>query len=97
MRTLSYLPLLAMVALLAAPACKFNCSMGGGGDLGKKTEKAILDANADVLAKVTCPSDVSADAGTKFDCQVELKNGTQATYSVSVNDDAGNISFEPKK
>jgi hypothetical protein len=85
-----------MIALLAVPACKFNCTMGGGID-SKKVEQAILDANKDAMTKVTCPSDVSSTVGSKFECQADLKSGAQTTFTVTINDDSGNVSFEPKK
>jgi Domain of unknown function (DUF4333) len=54
-----------------------------------------LEAQTGVTpSSVTCPDDVPAEAGGRFECTVTADDGSTATVSVVQEDDQGNVRWE---
>jgi hypothetical protein len=62
----------------------------------KKAEsqvKSQLAAAGGQVKSVSCPSDVEAKSGKKFDCEVTTANGAKVTLHGTVVNDKGRIHF----
>lgn len=70
---------LCVIALAIAPACKFNCSMGGS-----TVEDTIVEQLK--LTSVTCP-DYEAKAGATFKCTGNDADGKSRSVTVTFTDD----------
>jgi hypothetical protein len=44
---------------------------------------------------VSCPDDIEAKAGERFDCDVEYSEGTKSTVTGTATNDDGNFEFVP--
>jgi hypothetical protein len=91
------LKVLATAALLAGVTAAAGC-----GDKvidADKLEKAIHDKVGDIGladAKVDCPDDVKAKQGGTFECTVTTPDGQKTVFTVTQDDDEGNVHFAPK-
>jgi uncharacterized protein DUF4333 len=81
------LPLLAACCLLLA-AC------GEATIRGDDVERFIRSkGNPDLVTSVSCPSERPAKKGDRFDCTIDLKDGSQEVATIQQTDDDGHVAL----
>ena len=76
-----------LLAALAAAGC------GGETIDAADVEDLIREgaANERVIESVRCPEDVEADKGDRFDCRIEISDGSQEAVTVEQLDEEGSV------
>ena len=78
---------IVLAALLAAAGC------GGEKIDANKVEDLIREgsANERVIESITCPENVEIDEGDRFDCRIEVTDGSEEAVTVEQLDDDGSV------
>lgn len=61
--------------------------------LAEGIEKEVKSKNVPVKA-VTCPENIKIKKDGKFDCSIELSDGTKVVVNVVMKDEAGNVEWK---
>jgi hypothetical protein len=89
MRRLTKLPVLATaLAAIALTGCgETKIDQGKTEDLAKQ----VANSGSVKLKSVSCPSDLKAQKGKDFDCDLVYQDGAKGTITIHQKDDSGNI------
>lgn len=82
--------LMTSIGFVVLGGCTFNASCNAGRHLNMKNAEALVEksvaADTKLEAKATCPKEVKAEKGARFDCQVVV-GGVTATVTLEQKDD----------
>ena len=78
--------LVAFAAVLSACGDK-TIDAGKAEDLARK----VADSGTEKTKSIECPSDVKAEKGKSFDCDLEYEDGTKGTITMHMTDDDGTV------
>ena len=83
---------LTIVAALVAATALAGCGdkkidQGKAEDLARK----VADSGTIKTKSIECPSDVTAEKGKSFDCDLEYQDGAKGTITLHMTDDEGTV------
>lgn len=78
---------LAALAALVAGCGEKKIDQGKAEDLAAK----VADSGSVKTKSIECPSDVTAEKGKTFDCDLEYEDGAKGTITMHMTDDDGTV------
>ena len=80
-------------ALLLLPLAACGEKRIVAGDLEAKLRTALADSSGVTVKEVSCPDDVKAEKGTRFDCTAVRPDGRRVSVSVTLTNDKGGFTY----
>ncbi len=89
--TVHFLPVRRALPILLLAALAASC--GGEKIDADKVEDLIREgsANPRVIESITCPEDVEIDEGDRFECRIQITDGSEEAVTVEQLDDDGSV------